>query len=338
MAGDTDLDIDKTVEGFIDEVTGTEPEAPVQKTPEQEAAEARERAAAAAPKKPAPGAPLAAKPAGEPIPYPKSWKKDYEPHWAKFPREVQEYVSGTREKEYLDGLEQYKAGHQYAAAMREVVDPYMPVINQMGVDAPTAVKFLLNAHYQLSSADPETKHKLFAVLAKDYGIDLAKIPKPEGPAYATDTERLLAERLQKMETGFTSFTQQQVAERRSAIDRDVSLFVAAKDEAGNLLHPHFDDAADHIARLLRADPKLSLADAYDAAVWANPVTRAKEQARVAEAAAAKQREEAKVRAAAARKANAGNARGRPSEKEPTAALGSMDETLRETLRDIQTRQ
>src|SRR6185503_1710067 len=38
---------------------------------------------------------------------PKSWAKDYHPYWEKIDPKAQEYIE-KREKDFLDGLEQYK--------------------------------------------------------------------------------------------------------------------------------------------------------------------------------------------------------------------------------------
>jgi hypothetical protein len=324
MAGDTgleDADLDKVAGDIAADIVKEgrgEPETPPEETP----VEVKTPVTAKVPAK-TPGS-------EEPIAYPKSWKKDYEPHWGKFPREVQEYVSNVREKEYLDGLEQYKAGHTWATPVREVVEPYMPMINAAGVDAPTALKYLLNAHYQLVYADADAKHKFFANLARDYGIDITKIPQ-EAQAASTPAEKALRERLEKLEGSTTQFMSTQAAERRAGIDKEVAAFAADPK------HPYFDECSDDIARLLRADPRLPLGDAYERAVWANPVTRAKEQTRISTENAEKQRKEAEERAQAAKKARATSARGKPVPKESTTPLGSMDETLRETLRDIQSR-
>ena len=57
------------------------------------------------------------------------------------------------------------------------------------------------------------------------------------------------------------------------MNNEINIFAA--DPA----HPYFDDVANDITALLRGGGAKDLADAYDKAVWANPVTRAKEQAR-----------------------------------------------------------
>lgn len=57
-------------------------------------------------------------------------------------------------------------------------------------------------------------------------------------------------------------------------------FMFAKDAKGQLLHPYFDDVAQGIAIELRAathaGKPITLAQAYERAVWANPITRVKQ--------------------------------------------------------------
>src|SRR5258708_6125936 len=148
MADDIDLDlnIDKTVDSFIGEVApGSEPAPAVEdKTP------AAVPATTSLAKPAVPGA-------LEPIGYPKSWKQDLAPHWDKMPRELQDYVTNTREKDYLNGLEQYKQGHQMYSQFAEVPQPYMPRINSLGMPPAEAIRALMNADWALSQGTPDQK-------------------------------------------------------------------------------------------------------------------------------------------------------------------------------------
>src|SRR6267154_2421781 len=69
------------------------------------------------------------------------------------PRELQDYVTNTRERDYLNGLEQYKQGHQAYTQFHEVLQPYMPRITALGMHPAEAVRALLNADKNLSLQD-----------------------------------------------------------------------------------------------------------------------------------------------------------------------------------------
>ena len=62
----------------------------------------------------------------------------------------------------------------------------------------------------------------------------------------------------------------------------VMQFAEAKDKAGNALRPHFDEVVGDVRDLLSAardeGRPMTLAQAYEAAIWSNPTTRAKAQA------------------------------------------------------------
>jgi hypothetical protein len=80
-----------------------------------------------------------------------------------------------------------------------------------------------------------------------------------------------------------------------------------------------------------------LPDAYERAIHANPVTRAKEQDRLRQETEAKLKEKAKAEVAKARSATAANVRGRDTMMTPTEPLGKIEDTMREKLREIKAR-
>src|SRR5882672_5127327 len=142
MAADSDLDIDKTVDGFIDSIA---PGVQVDDEPDPAVPAVGDPAVPATTSLAKPAVPGAL----EPIAYPKSWKQDLSPHWDKMPRELQDYVTNTREKDYLNGLEQYKAGHTAYSQIHEVMAPYMPRLTALGMQPAEAIRTLMNADWVL---------------------------------------------------------------------------------------------------------------------------------------------------------------------------------------------
>ena len=100
-------------------------------------------------------------------------------------------------------------------------------------------------------------------------------------------------------------------------------------------HEFFDEVSEQIVPLINAG--YSLEDAYANAIWLNPVTRQKEIDRTAKEAAKKAEAEAKQEAEKAKKAKAANVRGRDTSRDSTEPTGTMDDTLRDTFREIQNR-
>jgi hypothetical protein len=95
-------------------------------------------------------------------------------------------------------------------------------------------------------------------------------------------------------------------------------------------HSHFESVKSDMAGLLQAGLAKDLADAYEQAVWRNPTIRA--------SILAEQQAEAKKgatqKAQAAKTAASVNVRTRPS-MPVSQPIGTMDDTIRSTLRRLQ---
>lgn len=257
-------------------------------------------------------------------PAPSSWAKEQHEHWAKMPKEAQDYVE-LREKQILEGLGQYKADATYGKQLREVIAPFQQLIAQQGVDAPRAVQVLLSAHQKLSTASPAEKQAYFSQLAKQYGVEL-----PAGEATPQNPElQYVKEKLDNLQSALTAREQAELTQARSRVASEVEAF--SSDPA----HPYFDEVADDIVAMINIG--MPLKDAYEKAVWANPVTRQKELTRLQTEAEAEKRETARKEAEAARKAASSNVRSRDTRRAPTEPLGTMEDTMKSTLNAIRER-
>lgn len=258
---------------------------------------------------------------------PKSWAKEQHDYWSKIDPKAQEYIE-LREKQMLDGLEQYKGDSGFGKQMREVTQPYKAMLQAQGVDEPKAVQFLLNAHYRLTNAPAAEKQTYFAQLAKSYGIDIAAL-KPDDASTLTPEMKALQDKVNGLESALTTREQAALTEARAKVAKDVEQF------ASDSSHPYFDEVADDIVAMIRAGAELK--DAYEKAVWANPVTRQKEITRLNTENEVNLRAKAKEEAEKARKASGSNVRSRDTAKAPTDPLGTMEDTLRATLGEIRSR-
>lgn len=254
---------------------------------------------------------------------PKSWAKDKHEVWSKMPVEAQDYYE-QREKQFLDGIEMYKGDAGYGKTMRDAMAPYKAVIDAQGIDEPRAVQYLLNAHYRLTQGSTEQRKSAYEQLGRNLGLVAPAEGEEVNPAV-----KQLQDRLNGIESSLTAAQQASLQEATAAARTEVDAF--ASDEK----HPYFDEVADDIAILIRAGHKLS--DAYDKAVWANPVTRQKELARIQTEADAKRKSKAQEDVEKARRATAANIKGSDTRKAPTEPLGSMDDTLNDTLKTIKGR-
>lgn len=253
---------------------------------------------------------------------PQSWAKEYHDDWAKMPRRAQEYYQ-TREKQMLDGLEQYKQFAGYGRNLQEAFKPYQESLKQQGLDEVKAVQYLLNAHQKLSDQDINRRREYFQELGRLYGVDFAQ--NAQNQAQTPEIAPLL-EKITGIESVLNSLRQREYETTQKSVREQVDKF--ASDPA----HPYFDEVSEHIVKLLNAGYNLDAA--YETAVYANPVTRQKEIERIQTENAQKLEEKRKQEAQAAKKATSGNVRSRDTGRVPTEPLGSMEDTMRATLAQL----
>lgn len=265
---------------------------------------------------------------------PQSWAKEKHEIWAKLPPEAQEQFV-HREKQMLEGLEQYKGDAGLGRSMRETITPYKALLSAQGVDEVKATSYLLNAHYKLSTLPMQQRAEYLLQVAKSYGIDTSALPATAAAAPPDPRLAGLEQTVSELKNTLTSAQAAQLEEAKGRITNDVNAFAAAKDEKGVALHPYFDEVSDETIVHIKAGK--SLEEAYKAAVWANPVTRQKELARLQTESKAKLLDKSKQEAEAAKKAAAANVRSRDTRKAPTGPMGKMDDTMRETLAEIKAR-
>lgn len=263
---------------------------------------------------------------------PASWAKEKHEAWSKLTPDVQEYIE-IRENQMREGVKAVAKDAEYGKALAQVIAPYKPLIQSQGLDDAKAVQYLLNAHHVLTNAPPEQRTAYALRVMQSYGVDLA-LPGKDGaqsPQRQVDpVVRQLQHELNQIKGHLTQGQQAAFEARSRQVESEVSSF--ASDEA----HPYFDECADEIVAHINAG--LSLQDAYDRAVWANPVTRAKEIARQTAEAEAKFKARAKDQGQAARTTRKTNLSGRDTQRTPTAKTGTIDDVMRETYENILARQ
>ncbi|MBM3491279.1 MAG: hypothetical protein FJX68_12690 [Alphaproteobacteria bacterium] len=259
---------------------------------------------------------------------PQSWAKDKHEIWSKMAPEAQaQYLA--REKQMHEGLEQYKADAQYGKRLRDVFTPYKAVLSSQGLDESQAAQYLMNAHYRMTTGSPAERQDLLAQLARSYGVDPASLAAAS-PALAADPAiKALQDQFAALKDGLTAQEQTARARTMEQTRKQVEAFAADPK------HAYFDEVADDIAGFVKGG--MALDEAYEKAVWANPVTRQKELARVQTEREAEFKAKVKADAEAARKASAANVRGHDTRRTPTEPKGTMEDTMRATLREINSR-
>lgn len=258
---------------------------------------------------------------------PKSWSKEIAPEFTKLAKPVQEYIK-KREEDFTNGISQYKQAADYGNAVHAVIQPYMAHLNSTGADVTTTLKYLLNADYVLTSGPADQKVRLLQEVMKNSGVTremLGAEPVQKDP-HVLALERQVGEMRGTM-------SQQQTA---AANERRAQIATAVDTFASDPKNVYFAECSDEIVKLINAG--YTLQDAYKTAVWANPLTRAKEQARSSKGEKEARDKAAREAADKAKRATRSNVKDTPSSRSaPTGLLGSMDDTLRATLRTINER-
>lgn len=259
---------------------------------------------------------------------PVTWRQEAKAVWANLPIEAQKEVL-KREQDIMQGIESYKEHAAFGRSLKSVMDPYIPVLSAAGLDPVKQVGNLLQAHVALSTGSPEQKAAFFRAIAQDYKVDLNQLAI-EAP-YVDPTVQALQTQLNAVQSKLSSDEQAKLADKRAAYEREITQF------ASDPKNSHFETVAPQMARLIQSGVAATLQEAYEQAVWANPVTRAAEVQRQQAETAAAAKAEAEARAAAARKATAANVKARPRSGTAAGPSGTMDDTLKETLAAIQSR-
>lgn len=264
-----------------------------------------------------------------PVTAPKAWKSDMRSKFDTLPEDVKKYVN-EREEEIQRGVTKWDEDRNFGKNMRDLINPYMPIIKAEGGNALTAAQDLFNTAYILRTASPAQKSQLILKVCQQYGVNPASLvtssPKLS-PGEAALHNRIaqlegVISKGQMAERQAKDFTEQQ---ERGEADRIVTDF---KTDPANV---HLDTVSPMMQALLRSGQATDLKDAYDKACWANPEIRAIIQQNQS----APNAENARI---SARNANADRARragssvtGSPGLAVPSAAA-VPDRTLADELR------
>ena len=252
---------------------------------------------------------------------PKSWAKDKHEIWSKLPPDAQDYYE-QREKQMLDGLEQYKGDATYAKQLRDIITPYEPMLRAQGINQTEAIQYLMNAHYRLTNGSMEERRQVYQQLGEQLGFvqQAAAEQAPVDP-----NVRQLQSKVDRLES-------ERLAEVRAAQQREHESNVKQIETfAADPANVYFNEVANDMLPLVQAGEKLE--SAYKKAVWANEVTRAKELARIQTEADERRKADGATKLETARKTASVNVRSQETRKAPTDPKGdTWEETMRDVLR------
>lgn len=236
------------------------------------------------------------------------------PDWAK--QEI-----SRREDEVHKGFTKFDEERQFGKSLKDIISPYMPIIQAEGGTPLTAVQDLLNTAYILRTAPPHQKSQLFHKLAQQYGVPLGE----QSPAGNIDPNvQALQQEVANLKGYINQTVTTQQQQEKASIDGQIESFAA---DPKNI---YFSDVRNEMIALLNSNSASSLQDAYDMAVWARPDIRPSLQASQQQEIEAKRIADTKAKADAARKAGS-SVIGSPGVYAPVNGA-VPDRSLRDELR------
>ena len=246
---------------------------------------------------------------------PKSWAKESHELWNQIPDAAKDYIE-IREKQMLDGIEQYKNGYGYGESIDSAIAPFRESLASLGLGDAEIVHNLMTHHVALTSGTIEQRQKALF----DIGVATGLI-QPENPQeyQATHKAQELQARLDRLE-------RENHKREYDAVTAQVEAF------ASDPKNEYFEEVGENIAKLLKTG--VDLQTAYEQACWMNPAVRAK--------LVAKQTAPAPVPAPVTedkRKAASVNVKQAHTQNgaRPTGPVGSMRDTMVETMNKIKSR-
>lgn len=194
---------------------------------------------------------------------PKSWKKDYHADWEKIDPKVADYIN-QREGEYAKGVSTYKSEYDRLAPLGDAIAPFLPDLQQNGIDPARFVSQLANAHKALTSAAPEQKLGMFLKLAQDYQVPLQSLFQQGNDGKVYFNPQVQPYQPPATQVDVAKLVDAKIAELYSK--QQIQGFEQQRDATGNPVHPHYETVRETMAQLLDAGLADDLESAYSQAL------------------------------------------------------------------------
>lgn len=264
---------------------------------------------------------------------PKTWSKEALQDWATLPPRAQQEIL-KREEDFLKGITMYKDRAEIGDQYEQVISPYKPILQAENIDPVQMFQSFVANHYILSRGTEAQKLELAANMIAGYHIPVDKlldfigdrVIEPADPRVSA-----LEAEIRELKNANQSRQQQDQAAIQERLSKEIEAF--AQDSA----HPYFSELVDDISKLFEIGQATNLQEAYDKAVYLNPTTRQKEIDRLTALKSNSVSAEEQARRDKIAKSTAADLSLDPKSKNGTVPIGSIDDTLAETMARIQGR-
>lgn len=244
--------------------------------------------------------------------------------WNELPEDVRAEWS-KRENDIHQMMTRHDGELRLGREMKEVVSPYMAIIQSEGGTPAGAVKDLLNTAYVLRTGSPQQKAQLLRQVAEQYDVDMGYVSQPQEQIHP-----IIAQMQQELQM-LRQQANPEVIEKRlqekmeyATIQSEVSAFAA------NPANKHFEQVKPMMAPLLASGQAKDIQEAYDMACYANPAIRSTLLAEQNAALEAKRKAELKAKKQASASVTGSPDLTSPSTKAPTK---SLEDDLRDQMRE-----
>ena len=194
---------------------------------------------------------------------PTSWKKDYLTHWDTLDPKLAEYML-QREQEFAKGVSTYKTEWEQTKPLSEAMAPFLPELQQHGIDPGRWITNLGNAHRSLAKGTPEQKLSMFLKLAQDYQVPVQNLfaQGQDGKVYFNP--QVQPYQAPPQTPDYRAVVQKEMGSYFATVE--VDKFGNETDATGNPAHPHYATVKETMAQLLEAGLADDLKGAYEAAL------------------------------------------------------------------------
>lgn len=275
---------------------------------------------------------------------PSSWKPAAKAVWAQLPEPVRAEVY-RREGNYAESLKGIKDNADFGQTVRQAIDPYRAMIAAEGSTPDRAIAETMRTAALFRTGTDDQKLQAWIQIANQFNVPWQKaFPQQgqqttEGQPQQQQPQVYRDPRVDQLEATWKQEQQRRVEEAQRISADATARFLSAKGADGQPAYPFVDnvlnDMAERVQTIRGQNPAISheeaLKQAYDAAVWANPETRA---VMLSQQQAKQQLERDNLRKVEeAKRAKTANMPRRGA-LAATEATGTMEETIRDTYRQL----
>ena len=290
---------------------------------------------------------------------PSSWKPAAKALWAQLPEAVRAEAY-RRENDFLHGNKDLRETADFGKSIKQIMDPYRMLIEAENGTPERAIADTMRTAALFRVGTPQQKLDALFQIDKQFNAGLTQFiqseftrlsaqqqGEPGQSPVAAPQQPFVDPRVDQIMASLQAQERAQTAQAEQASNRAVEEFMAEKGADGQQLYPFVDNVIDdmshRVALLRRQNPamghKEALKQAYEAAVWANPETRAvlisQQQAQAAAPGANLLKVQQAQRASATNVPRRGAIPPASASTHLTLGTPESDDSIRETYRQLQ---